>query len=249
MSSIPSEYIGLWRRKGILRSDGSSDHSTQVWWFQSSRFHIDLRIPADRPLLADPGALDTLAPPQLASFAAQTGFAGLTVVDGQRCEWRPEIAFPALCAELDAGTMRFESADHLHEAGIDGSYQEDWLRVARGPVLGLRLEATCPAAPSIAYLLIGASWLAWAQGAPDDCFSSATAAGRAPAWSEFLIAREDTPHSGDWRIAACNNVWREGDFLRADSLTRRAQYQVGELIAFAGSGQHEWRVTDVAPSH
>ena len=46
--SVPHTYEGLWRRKGIWRSDGSSDTATPVWWFQAAEFHIDLRIPTDR---------------------------------------------------------------------------------------------------------------------------------------------------------------------------------------------------------
>ena len=116
--SVPSAYQGLWRRKGIWRADGSSDLVTPVWWFQAERFHIDLRIPADRK--------------------AMTGFAGTTVVDGDRCEWRPEIAYPFVSPEADAGFMRFDSEDALHEAGVHGSYREDWWREAPAPAAGAR---------------------------------------------------------------------------------------------------------------
>ena len=116
--SVPQTYEGLWRRKGIWRSDGSSDLATPVWWFQAAEFHIDLRIPVDRK--------------------AMTGFAGTTEVDRDRCEWRPEIAYPFVSPEVDAGYMRFDSADALHEAGVDGSYKEDWWREAAGPVTSSR---------------------------------------------------------------------------------------------------------------
>jgi len=116
--SVPQAYEGLWRRKGIWRADGSSDLVTPVWWFQAADFHIDLRIPVDRK--------------------AMTGFAGTTVVEGERCEWRPEIAYPFVSPELDAGFMRFDSGDALHEAGVDGSYTEDWWREAGGPVTASR---------------------------------------------------------------------------------------------------------------
>lgn len=112
--SIPLPYLGLWRRKGIWRANGSSDLVTPVWWFQADSFHIDLRVPADRK--------------------GVTGFAGATVVEGARCEWRPEIAYPFLSPELDAGFMHFDGTDALHEEGVDGSYTEDWWREAAGPV-------------------------------------------------------------------------------------------------------------------
>lgn len=116
--SVPQAYEGLWRRKGIWRSNGNSDLVTPVWWFQAADFHIDLRIPADRKDM--------------------TGFAGTTVVEGERCEWRPEIAYPFLSPELDAGIMRFDSDDALHEDSVDGSYNEDWWREAGGPVSSSR---------------------------------------------------------------------------------------------------------------
>jgi hypothetical protein len=108
--SVPSAYLGLWRRQGIWRSDGSSDTSTQVLWFQSARWHIDSR-----------------------------GFAGDTVVDGARCAWHPAIAFPALGPGIDAGSMRFDDCGTLEEIGIDGSYRELWERIDGGPVRAQRL--------------------------------------------------------------------------------------------------------------
>lgn len=108
--SVPPAYHGLWRRDGIWRSDGSSDTTSLVLWFQSARWHIDSR-----------------------------GFAGATVVDGARCEWHPEIACPALGPGLDAGTMVFGGPDTVEETGIDGSYREVWRRIDTGPVRALRL--------------------------------------------------------------------------------------------------------------
>ncbi|ATQ74276.1 hypothetical protein CR152_06980 [Massilia violaceinigra] len=109
--TVPREYVGLWRREGIWRSDGSSDTTTLVLWFQSARWHIDSR-----------------------------GFAGTTVVEGARCEWHPKIAFPALGPGIDAGIMRFEGADKVEEIGVDGSYRELWVRIDAGPVRAQRLE-------------------------------------------------------------------------------------------------------------
>src|SRR5471032_1705901 len=168
--TVPPEYQGLWRRTGIWRSNGSSDLTTQVWWFQSSRYHIDLRIPADRPSVTDAAALAQLSPEQLACYASQTGFAGLTVVEGERCEWRPAIAFPAISADLDAGWMRFDDADHIHETGLDHSYEEDWYREPSGPMDGVRLED--PDNGAIAFLLISERWMAWACGRPGDAFQA-----------------------------------------------------------------------------
>ncbi len=141
---VPAAYQGLWRRSGIWRSNGSSDLTTQVWWFQAQRYHIDLRIAVDRNGI--------------------NGFAGETVVEGARCTWHPAIAYPALSGELDAGWMRFDDADHVHETGLDNSYEEDWYREPSGAMHGLRLQD--PHSDQLAYLLISDDWLAWACGSP-----------------------------------------------------------------------------------
>lgn len=143
---LPATYEGLWRRSGIWRSNGSSDLTTQVWWFQAARYHIDLRIPVDG--------------------IGVNGFAGTTVVDGERCEWRPSIAYPSISAELDAGWMRFDDADHIHETGLDHSYEEDWYREPTGPMHGFRLQD--PHSDALAYLLISEQWMAWAFGRPGE---------------------------------------------------------------------------------
>jgi hypothetical protein len=236
--TVPPEYEGLWRRTGIWRSNGSSDLTTQVWWFQSSRFHIDLRIPADRPELANAAALARLAPEQQARHAAQTGFAGLTVVDGERCEWRPAIAFPTASADLDAGWMRFDDADHIHETGLDHTYEEDWYRVPTGPMHGVRLEA--PDSEAVAYLLISETWLAWAVGRPGDSFQAA--AFDAGSCSEFTVYRRE----GEWRAVASNFAWIEaGHTIAATalSLAQASQWQAGDLLTLAMGPEHTWRVT------
>ncbi len=235
----PPPYAGLWRRTGIWRKDADgapagSDVTTRVWWFQSSRFHVDLRIPLDRPQVEEPAALAGLSPRQLARFAAQSGFAGATVVSAERCEWRPEIAFPAVGADLDAGFMRFDTPDNLHETGIDGSYDEDWVRVATGPVLGLRLEAI-PASGERAYLLVSDGWAAWGCGYPDAAFPADCA--------EFSLLRKHG--GGAWRVAASTCAWLEGGaaFDAAPlSLELARLWAPGDVVTLA----RQWRVTDVA---
>lgn len=169
--SVPPSYEGLWRRKGIWRTDGSSDTATPVWWFQAAEFHIDLRIPTDRKEM--------------------TGFAGTTEVDGDRCEWRPEIAYPFVSPELDAGYMRFDSSTALHEAGVDGSYKEDWWREAAGPVSSSR---SVLANGRIQYEIACEDWLARATGTRNTM-------------AEITIWRR-TP-AGPWRVVASTTAARE----------------------------------------
>ena len=177
--SVPPAYLGLWRRSVIRRASGVEDRSTRVLWFQGPRYHIDLRIPAP-PF--DP--------------AAQIAFAGTTVVAGARCEWHSEIGFPALSGATDAGIMRFDTADALHEAGLDGSYDEDWARIDAGPVREQREDG---ANGEVRYLLSSASHLAWAIGRPGDSYPEGPI--------EVGFARRE---GQGWRIIACSNAAREG---------------------------------------
>jgi hypothetical protein len=194
---VPKDYEGVWRRSGIWRSNGTSDLTTQVWWFQSSRYHIDLRIPVDR--------------------VGVTGFAGITVVDGERCEWRPAIAFPSISADLDAGWMRFDDADHLHETGLDNSYEEDWYREPTGEMHGVRLEQVD--GDATAFLLISERWMAWACGA------------------EFTVYRRDA----QWTALASSVRQKEG-LTTALSLSQVLQWQPRELIQLPMAQNISWHM-------
>jgi hypothetical protein len=132
--NIPEHYLGLWKRVGIWRRNGDSDETSPVYWFQGPRYHIDIRLVPGAP----------------------TGFAGTTVVNGARCEWQSEFAYPALSGELDAGIMRFDADDLLHEDGLDGSYEEDWVKIGAGPVSEER-------SPEGVYRLLAGDWEATAQ--------------------------------------------------------------------------------------
>jgi hypothetical protein len=238
--TVPANYQGLWRRIGIRRSNGSTDTTTQVWWFQAARYHIDLRIPIDRPDPASRVHIVKYLPQQLARFGAQTGFAGTTVVDGNHCEWQPEIAFPWVSDAPDAGWMRFDSADALHETGDDGSYEEDWERVASGPMAGVRLED--PHAGAIAYLIVGELWMAWACGRPGDHFDANDPLS-AP-WSEFTVLKK----GAHWRVAASNLPWLEGtEIAQADAFSLAAirAWAPGSVLLAPFAPDMTWRITDV----
>jgi hypothetical protein len=199
---VPAEYEGLWRRKGIWRSNGSSDLTTQVWWFQAARYHIDLRIPVGR--------------------AGITGFAGETVVDGDRCEWRPAIACPAISADLDAGWMRFDDADHIHETGLDHSYEEDWYREPTGAMHGMRLED--PDSDQLAYLLIGKRWMAWACGSPSGA-------------CEITVYR----HDQQWQTVA--STLDVAPTVTTPTLQQALQWNSGAMVTLALTPGRSWRVS------
>jgi hypothetical protein len=192
-------------------------------------------------MVADAAALAQLPPEQLQRFAAQTGFAGLTVVDGERCAWYPEIAFPYVSSEVDAGIMRFDSPDQLHETGLDNSYEEDWVRLPTGAMRGIRLiDATSGA---IAYLLVSDHWLAWACGRPSDAFNPASP--QPEHCSEFSIFEK---RDDEWQLIASTLPWREtASYPASDfghNLTHR--WQTGDLVNLPYSDTQQWYIQSTA---
>ena len=240
--TVPPEYEGLWRRQGIWRSNGKSDTTTPVWWFQSASFHVDLRIPVGRPFVADAAALARLPAEQQAIFARQSGFAGVTVVQADRAEWRPAIAFPAISDEIDAATMIFRDPDHIREDGLDHSYYEEWYREPTGPLLACRLQDS--ASDAIAYLLIGEQWMAWASGRAHNAYQPGATS--ADSWSEFSVLQKI---EGSWRITASNFPWREQavfDSKLMPGVSVARQWQAGALITLPLAPAQQWRLLDCA---
>jgi hypothetical protein len=116
MNPVPSSYLGVWQRTLLTTPNGLYDSRTRVYWLQTERLFADLRIP--RP-----------APQTPEELAMQAGFAGVTEVNGERCQWHRAIDFQPPKGRLDIGCMHFERADYLIEDALDDSYHEVWERL------------------------------------------------------------------------------------------------------------------------
>ncbi|MDD0842415.1 hypothetical protein [Pseudomonas sp. Gutcm_11s] len=116
MNAVPEHYLGVWQRTLLTTTGGVHDTSTAVYWLQTARLFADLRIPQP-------------APQDAAGRALQAGFAGITAIDGEICQWHRAIDFQPPNGRDDIGRMRFERADYLLEDGLDGSYHEVWERL------------------------------------------------------------------------------------------------------------------------
>lgn len=127
--TVPDAYLGVWQRTLLRLADGTEDRSMRVFWLQTGRSHADLRVPDPAPVT--PQARTVLA-----------GFAGLTQVEGNRCQWHRYIDFHP-DSPADIGNMNFVHADELHEFALDGSYLEVWERLPEsvGPVHEQWLQA------------------------------------------------------------------------------------------------------------
>jgi hypothetical protein len=131
MNPVPDAYLGVWQRT-LLTSSGRRDSSTQVFWLQTATLHADLRIPQPMPISG--GDLE---------LAEQAGFAGVTVVESDICQWHRLMDYQPVTGESDIGRMRFETPDFVIEDALDGRYQETWERLpdSLGANWGLWLNA------------------------------------------------------------------------------------------------------------
>jgi hypothetical protein len=131
--SVPAAYRGVWRRTLLRDAQGREDRATRVFWMQTARLHVDIRVPADRPDVGGATGLDddALTRDALIALARQQGFAGITQVERgepEVCTWQRQIDFSAPTDARDIGTMRFVSPDVVLEDGIDAHYHERWER-------------------------------------------------------------------------------------------------------------------------
>lgn len=142
MKTVPDAYLGVWRRRLLTTTAGLRDETSEVYWLQTAILHADLRLP--RPQALPPAAsLKTCSYAQQLALAEQAGFAGVTEVNGDICQWHRLIDFQPLDGPADIGLMRFETPERLLEDGLDGSYHEIWQRLpeSAGVNWGLWLRA------------------------------------------------------------------------------------------------------------
>ncbi len=130
MNSVPPAYLGVWQRTLLTTAGGVHDADTRVYWLQTDHLFADLRIPAPAPHLP-------------AELARQAGFAGVTEIRGDICQWHRAIDFQPPSGRDDIGRMQFQRPDYLIEDGLDDSYHEVWERLpdSRGRNWGQWLRA------------------------------------------------------------------------------------------------------------
>ncbi|WP_256355475.1 hypothetical protein [Pseudomonas sp. PDM33] len=114
--AVPPAYLGVWQRTLLTTTAGTRDTSTRVFWLQTERLFADLRIPLP-------------APQSSAELATQAGFAGITEISGEICQWHRAIDFQPPNGGKDIGRMHFVNTEKVLEDGLDGSYHEVWERL------------------------------------------------------------------------------------------------------------------------
>ena len=120
--------MGVWKRT-LLECATVLDKSSIVIWMQTQHYHIDIRIPSSRKEIREVSALEDYTDNELYLLAIQQGFAGLTHVNSDICQWQREIDFQPFSGKRDIGKMVFEDENTLTETGVDEPYLEIWKKL------------------------------------------------------------------------------------------------------------------------
>lgn len=148
MSSVPSAYVGLWRRDELLEGQGRRDVTTEVYWLQSHGLYVDLRIPAARPDFRFDMLVSNWPDTHLAWLERQEGFAGTLDVRGDLCHWQRDMDLQPPGPFDDRGRAEFLDAAHLLETGIHVDYVERWRKTTlpnEQQVLALKMKPSAKA--------------------------------------------------------------------------------------------------------
>lgn len=235
--AVPQRYLGAWRRDYIRRANGTFDNTTQCWWLQAAHYHIDLRVPADRPSLADRQALEQLDGAAKQAYMRQTAWTGRTEVNGERCQWWPDAAWPGLSDEPDIGVMRFESDDEVIETCPDGRYVERWVRI--GSIIesctGVRLAAADANVDATLTIIVAGKL----GGAALDVAGNPL---------EVSIAQAAAPDT--WRVLRATSPWLEGEPSNTSAaphpcaqwLKHVASAQAGAVVPLQAGGIGRWHI-------
>lgn len=137
--SVPDWMLGYYKRRSISFANGQTDLRTQVCWFQSRNFTIDLRLPVE-VLAASTTALNTLSVEERQTLADYEGWEAL-------CHWHEDVLSWHTVTSLQVNNRWPEPAilkrigNCMIEFAPSGAYVEDWrLQPSRpGPLIGLRL--------------------------------------------------------------------------------------------------------------
>ena len=162
---VPENYMGVWQRQ-LLETPTTKDDTSLVLWMQTQQYHIDIRIPSVRSAIRKVRALAEYTQQELLLLAGQQGFAGLTKVHADICQWHRQFDFQPLSDVRDIAKMVFSDSNTITETGTEATYLEIWqrLEVSQGPYffkcttgknrIGLRTPA---------YIMRAGNWVAYAR--------------------------------------------------------------------------------------
>lgn len=139
VSSAPDWMLGCFRRHCISFANGESDSTTQVFWFQSRNFTIDLRLP--RPVERLPAKpLEECTAQELQVLANYEGWAAQSQWDGTCMSWHGGTSLQIHNRWPEPAELR-RIGNCMVEFAPSGAYVEDWRLQPSGPgpLIGLQL--------------------------------------------------------------------------------------------------------------
>jgi len=239
-SPIPPEATGLWRRREISFPDGRRDTTTRVFWLQGPRLFADLRVPADRPNVADARGFADYSGTALLGLAAMQGFAGRFEIDGGTCRWLRELDYHPPGGLPDEALFRIEG-DILVETGIHAAYEEIWQRETP---LGAALAAFRPVEGKGLLVLAGDHFIlveerrAELPEAPSLAALIEADAGTPPAAERLGMLIAYGRIEQGWSVELSTFPWLEGK-------TWRASYDDGSgVLELTGPVVRQWRLVE-----
>ncbi|WP_430461478.1 hypothetical protein ACQUQU_01500 [Thalassolituus sp. LLYu03] len=128
---VPDWMRGAFRRRSITFANGLTDIDTRVFWLQSQRLTIDLRLPRCNEQVGSDE-------PEL--FADYEGWYGDSVWDGQQLNWEGGASFQRHNRWPEAALLQ-RTGNCMTEFAPSGVYVEDWrlLSDKPGPLIALEL--------------------------------------------------------------------------------------------------------------
>ncbi|WP_395307625.1 allophanate hydrolase [Mycobacterium sp. AMU20-3851] len=122
-----------WHRLALVAPGSTADTSTEVDWLQAGELYLDLRTPADMPMIGA-GGLEELTRADLLALCEQQAFAGRleehVLEDGTgEWTWGREVDLHPADPLPDRGRLHLADGI-LVETGIGRNYVEDWSETA-----------------------------------------------------------------------------------------------------------------------
>jgi hypothetical protein len=121
---VPERFLGVWQRLVLQTDNEPCDITTQGFWLQTECWHADIRIPSPAPDFAGVTSLQQCSRAQLDWLATQEGFAGITHVHENTCQWQRHADFRPPTGLGDIGQMVFIRPDLAVETGVESRYLE-----------------------------------------------------------------------------------------------------------------------------
>lgn len=138
--SVPDWMVGYFKRYSISFADGMTDLHTNVCWFQSRNFTIDLRLPNESEQVVAKKWQEYSAN-ELQILANYEGWEALSDWHDGTLQWRDTSASLQLHNRWPEPALLKRFGNCMIEFAPSGAYVEDWRLQpsAPGPLIGLRL--------------------------------------------------------------------------------------------------------------